>query len=126
MNKDEIEEARQQAQAYCYQVYDDPDVYTANVVGGHGGMHCLENGDGPHLHEIPQERIEQAYQANQSNTDLGWTVENAKSHDSEKPDEIPLLGIHLSELGMLALVALGILALVTTIGLVQRYRDGSS
>lgn len=80
------------AEAYCGQVYGDSDVYSAAVVGGHGGLHCVANTDvenrdsrtGPHLHEIPQKYKQQALEAEREGRDLGWSVETAHKHGDKR------------------------------------------
>lgn len=88
-----MERETAEAQAYCQQVYGDPAVYTANAVGGHGGLHCEANTDvenkqsrtGPHLHEIPERYEERALRATRNGTNLGWTVEDAHRHGDPRP-----------------------------------------
>jgi len=104
----EIQQQQAEASAYCHQVYDDPSVYTAAVQGGHGGTHCVANNHGPHLHEIPEEYIHEAYEANQSGETLGWDVATASEQAKGKPDEIPLLGVTWGEFKKMLPVTLGV------------------
>lgn len=115
IDTEEIERQGELAEAYCGAVYESSEVYNANAVGGHGGLHCVDNDYGPHLHEIPQKYLERAYAAQQSGEELGWTVDTAREHAKEKPDEIPVLGVYPRDLvnllgvtGALALAVIGI------------------
>lgn len=110
------EQARAEASAYCNQVYDDPSVYSAAVVGNHGGFHCVGNEDGPHLHAIPQKYKEQAYRAQQDGTDLGWDV--ATAHEHKEPREHYLIRNGRVLLPLLV----GVVGIVVAAGFVQRYR----
>lgn len=72
-----------EARAYCDQVYDDPTVYNAMVVGRHGGIHCGNDDHLTHMHDIPQNYVDRAYRAEQAGVDLGWTPATADRHAAE-------------------------------------------
>lgn len=98
------------AEAYCEQVYGDPSVGHSNAVIS-GGLHCTANmGDGPHLHEIPDEYKQQAYRASQNRTDLGWSPKTARQHAAETESQwvryARFLTIHLA----LTVLVVGLIA----------------
>jgi len=82
-----------EAQAYCEQVYGDESITNSMVVGNHGGWHCTANQNGPHLHAIPEEYKEQAYQAEQSGSALDWTVADARDHAEPTPWYQSMFGV---------------------------------
>lgn len=113
---EEMRHTVEMAEAYCYQVHGEADVYNAMVVGDHGGLHCIANtdangGDKAHLHQVPWEYVERAYQANQTGRQI--TFKHTEVADPCKPfwcsntDILPML------LGVLALsvVIVGVLGL---------------
>lgn len=122
-SQSEIEQTEAEASAYCSQVYGDSELILVQANGGHGGYHCIANAHGPHLHEIPEEYKEEALRAQRRGDDLGWDLEAAYQHDSEKPDEIPLLGIYPRELPMVGGVVAGVITIVAGIAFVQRFRE---
>lgn len=114
--QERVQQEMGEARAYCNQVYGNPQIVMSNVVGGHGGTHCLANLNGPHLHTIPERYIEQAYQAEQAGRDLGWDVETARQQAEPKP-------IYTSPLLLIPALALVIAVLLSY---VQNWRRGSS
>jgi len=76
----ELTDQRQTARAYCYQAFGNPDVYTAAVVNGHGGYHCVANQGSPHYHETTKEARLAALEANRTGGRVDWaTVDRYKS-----------------------------------------------
>jgi len=73
------EENREAAEAYCYQAFGNPGVYSAAVTGGHGGYHCVANQDSPHYHATTREARQAALEANETGNRVDWaTVDRFK------------------------------------------------
>jgi len=63
-----LEHERNVAEAWCDYRYNDSGVYQANVIGGHGGLHCAGNEHEPHYHEVREPVRNRVYQAMQNNS----------------------------------------------------------
>lgn len=122
----QLERETAEAGAYCAQVYGSADTYNAMVHGRHGGIHCVANGEGAHLHEIPEKYKKQAYVAQQEGRDLGWTPATAQKHAAETPSPIPVLGVYPRELGGFLLATLVVGGGAVGVGYIQRWREGAA
>lgn len=114
--KQNIQHSTEVAKAYCYQAFGDSSIYVANVVGGHGGYHCLANEHDPHYHQVTQEARQAAHRANQTGEDVDWA--EISRYKEQSPTEEYLL-----ELGAVVPIAFVGATVVGVIGLVQRYRN---
>lgn len=117
----EIQQEQAEAKAYCQQVYGDNRTINAMVSGGHGGLHCVGNEHGPHLHDIPDNYIHTAYYASQNGTDLGWGPETARQQAVN--DRIPLVGLPQDSWTDVLGITLVVAVAAMVIGLLRRYRD---
>jgi hypothetical protein len=119
-SQQEMQAQHEMAQAYCEQVFGDEDVIISNVVGNHGGYHCLANdGSEPHYHEVTQEARQAALEAQRNGEQVDWsTVDRYK-------DTGPWERQLQSYLSLLP-VTVGVIGLVVGIGVIQRRRKGGS
>lgn len=115
----EMQAQNEMAQAYCEQAFGDDDVIISNVVGNHGGYHCLANQHEPHYHEVTKEARQAALEAERNGEQVDWsTVDRYKDSGPWERQ----LQTYLTLVPILA----GIIAVVFGIGMIQRRRKERS
>jgi len=102
-----IQEEIQTAEAFCYQAHGDARIEQSQTFGAHGGLHCSANDNGPHLHAYPDDALDDALNANQTNASF-----DAAAYETE---HYPLFG--LGEPIGTALLTFGLIGMVVYIGM---------
>lgn len=112
--KAEMRHDVEQARAFCYQTTGSPDIVNAQAMGEHGGLHCLANDDGPHLHAYPEQAREDALMVNRSGGSF-----DAADYEVE---QYPLGGMG-SSLGVIGVTFVAVAGVGAVLGLHRTYKS---